>query len=85
MLDLQPGIHLQEEESIGHCSRHQELHRPGAGVPDRLGHRNRALAHPAPGGGIQHWARCFLDDLLVPPLQTAFALAETHHVAARIG
>ena len=45
MLDLQAGVHLEEEEAA--VLARDELDRAGRVVPDRLGERDRLLAHGA--------------------------------------
>ena len=47
MLDLQPGVHFEEEERAV-LPRH-EFHRAGGIVIHRLGQRHGLLAHGAPG------------------------------------
>ena len=84
VLDLQPGVHLQEEELIGCLRRHQELDRPHTGVPHGLRDGHRALPHPGPGRGVQQHRRRLFNDLLMPPLQAALPLSEVHHRAVRI-
>ena len=73
MLDLEAGVHLEEEEPV---AVEQELHGAGADVADGLG--------GGPGGIVQRRAHGFgqagrgrlLQHLLVPPLHRAVALAE---------
>ena len=73
VLDLDPGVQLQEEDL---APVDEELHGPGALVAELRGERDRMggepLAHrvgEAGRGGL-------LDDLLVTPLHRAVALAE---------
>ena len=85
MLDLQPGVHLQEEEVavlVGH-----ELDGARAGVADGLGRQPRGVeqlgAHAV--GALDQRRGRFLDDLLVPALDRAFALADRPHGAVLVG
>ena len=74
VLDLQPGVHLDEAEVARRVE--QELDRAGAAVADRARDRDRDLAHaPAQRRRDRRRGR-FLDQLLVPPLHRAVALAE---------
>ncbi len=84
MLDLQPGVHLHEEELVGPVSRNDELDRAGAGVIDASGGVARRGADPGPRRGIQQRRRRLFDDLLVSPLQAALPLAEVHHIAVGV-
>ena len=77
MLDLQPGIHLEEVELL---ALHDELHRPRVHVADgaRAPHRRRReplLERGARAAG----AGRLLDQLLVAPLDRALALVQVHH------
>ena len=90
MLDLQPGVHFHEEEFVGAFARHDELHRAGTGIGNGQRGVHRCLPHPladpfAVGLIGQQWGRGLLDDLLVPPLQAAFPLAQMDRVAVRVG
>src|SRR5215213_5655340 len=73
MLNLQPCIHLDEEHilAIGN-----ELDGAGAYIADG----SSGLAR----SGVKRWRRCFLDHLLMPPLQSAFALEQRQQVAVTI-
>src|SRR5690606_9309209 len=81
MLDLQPGVHLDEIELPVLV---QELEGPGAAIahlqarldaapPDLL---SLLLADPG--------SRRFFDDFLVPPLHGAVAFAEVYRIAAAV-
>ena len=90
VLDLEPGVHFQEEVLFRAVGGHDVLHRPGTFVTRRPGRRDRARPHRradplAAGVARQQRRGRFLDDLLVPALQAAFALAEVHHVAVGVG
>ena len=84
VLDLQPGVHLQEEEVARPVGVDDELDRAGAGVADGLGRLDRRPAHGGAHRGVEQRRRRLLDDLLVPALQAALALAEVDHVAVRV-
>ncbi len=85
VLDLQPGVHLHEEELRRPVGRDDELHGPGTGVPDRPGGLDCRVPHPVPGGHIEQDRRSLLDDLLVPTLQTAFAFAQMDDCSVLVG
>ena len=51
MLDLQPGVHLEEIEGL--VLPGDELDGAGRVVADRLGQRDRLLAHQPPRGGVE--------------------------------
>ena len=85
VLDLQPRVHLQEEELLrGPVAADEELHRAGPHVADRRRERHRRGVHPlerlcgGPGG------RRLLDDLLVPALDRALALEEVDDRAVSV-
>ena len=83
VLDLQPRVHLHEPEVTGVVQ--QEFDRARAHVPDFERDRDRNRAHaPAQRGRDGRRGR-FLDELLVPPLHRAVALAEVDHLAVRVG
>ena len=69
VLDLQPGVHLHEEELVRPVAADDELHRPGPDVADRPGRLDRGGAHGLPLCFVQQRRGRLLDDLLVPPLQ----------------
>ena len=78
MLDLEPGVHLQEVKVL--LPVHEELDRPRALV-SHLPHQALDLPyHLPPRLGPQHRARTLLDDLLVPPLYAALPLGEAEDV-----
>ncbi len=83
VLDLQPGVHLQERE--GPVVAGDELHGAGAAVVHGAGGLDRGLPQPGTplvvddgGGGLLH-------DLLVPALDRALALEQGGHLAVVIG
>ena len=82
MLDLQPRIHLQEEEPacIGN-----ELHRSGPDITNRLRRRDRRRPHLLPLRRRQPGRRRFLQHLLVAPLRRTVAFEQMHGVAVRVG
>ena len=82
VLDLEAGVHLEEEELAVLV---EELDRAGVDVAARLGHLHRGLAHgPADlVGEVRGGA--LLDQLLVAALARAVALAEPQGVAVGVG
>jgi hypothetical protein len=72
VLDLQAGVHLEEEElaAVGG----EELDGPRADVVDRLGRRARCGEQFVPHRRVDQRRRRLLDDLLVAALDRAFAL-----------
>ena len=85
VLDLEPGVHLDEEELVGRGIRHQELDRARAEVVDAAGGVARGLSDARPRRGIEQRRGRLLDDLLVTTLQRALALAEVHDGAVGVG
>ena len=85
VLDLQPGVHLHEEELVRVVRRQDELDGARADVTDRARGFDRRRAHLRARGLVEQHRRRFLDDLLVPPLQAALALAEVDDVAVGVG
>ncbi len=85
MLDLQSGVHLEEEEASGFVR--QELDGARTFVADRAGRRDRRLEQPLAHAGrpLDQWRRRLLDHLLVPPLDRALALADRPHGAVLVG
>ncbi len=83
MLDLQPGVHLQEVEVAVLVD--DELDGARRLVIHGLGERHRLRAHVFAGGLVEERRRRFLDHFLVTPLQRAFALVEVHSVAMAVG
>ena len=67
VLDLQPGVHLQEHE--GAVVSEQELGRAGADVARRPGQTKRGLAERRSKARRDAWCRRLLDDLLMPTLE----------------
>ena len=82
VLDLQPRIHFQEIEALS-CAG-DELDGAGAIVAHGFCQRDRLLAHRRAGGGVEERARRLLHDLLVAPLDRAFALAEIDDIAVLV-
>ena len=85
MLDLQPRVHLEEEELPG--VDREELDRPGAGVADRCGGVARGGEEllPHAGGALHQRAGRLLEHLLVAALDRALALAHRPHRAVGVG
>ena len=82
MLDLQAGVHLKEIEAA--VLARDELDGAGGIVLDRLGERDRLLAHLSPRRFIEQRRWGFLDHLLVAALDRALALAEIDDVAVLV-
>ena len=82
MLDLDPGVHLEEEVIVADL---HPLDRAGAAIVDRAGCFGGDLADPLAHLGVDVRARRLLDQLLVAALDRAVALAEVDHVAVRVG
>ena len=82
MLDLQPRVHLQEEEALVLAG--DEFDGAGGIVVHRFCQRDRLFAHQAAGGLVEQRRRRFLDHLLIAALDRAFALAEIDHVAVLV-
>ena len=87
VLDLQPGVHLHEEalSPSPRVARDDELDGARAGVAAGPGGRAGGGAHRRALPGRQQRRRRLLDDLLVPALQRALALAEVDHAAVLVG
>ena len=66
MFDLQPGVHLQEEEVITFVE--QELDGTCTAVTNTLGRRDRGLPHSGAQLVGHRGTRCLLNDFLVAPL-----------------
>ncbi len=82
VLDLDAGIHLEEEVL---AVLEQALDRAGAGVLDRRRRLGRDLADLCAQLVVDRRRGRLLDQLLVAALQRAVALAEVDHVAVRVG
>ena len=83
VLHLQAGVHFKEVEALV-LARHDELHRTGAVIVHGLGKRDGLFAHLLAGFRIEQRRRRFLDDLLVPALDRAFALIQVDAVAVLV-
>ncbi|OIQ66527.1 hypothetical protein GALL_519010 [mine drainage metagenome] len=82
MLDLQAGVHFQEEEALvlaGH-----KLDRAGRVIVHGLGQRDGLGAHGGAGGLVEQGRRRLLDDLLIAPLDRAFALEQVDDIAVLV-
>jgi hypothetical protein len=82
MLDLQPRVHLEEEEAA--VLPGDELDRARAVVADRLRQRDRLFAHLLSGRLVEQRRRGLLDDFLITALDRAFAFAEIDDVAVLV-
>ena len=74
MLDLEAGVYFQEKELSGR--REQEFDGSGAAVANRFARGDGGRTDRLAQRRGQRGARRFLDDLLVSPLDRAFALVE---------
>ena len=83
MLDLEPRVHLEEIEVA--VRPDDELHGAGASVAHGLRERHSLCAHCRARLLVQERRRRLLQDLLVAPLDGAFALAEMDDVSVRVG
>ena len=82
VLDLEAGVHLEEIElPVG---SDDEFDGAGGVVADGLGERDGLLAHRLARCLVDRRRRRLLDDLLVAPLDRAFALAEIDDVAVLV-
>ena len=79
VLDLEPGVHLQEPEPLGGRVV-EELDRAGAAVVDRLGRRAGGVVQRGADLVAQAGRRRLLDHLLVPALDRAVAFADRRSV-----
>ncbi|MCY1172008.1 hypothetical protein D9M73_121340 [compost metagenome] len=86
MLDLQAGVHFEEVEALARRirARHDQLDRACRIIANRARQRDRLLAHRLAHLRRHEGRRCFLDHLLVPPLDRAFALAQINDVAVLV-
>ena len=85
VFDLQARVHLHEEEVAGAVAGHDELYGAGADVADAASGLAGGFADAGTGRFVEERRRSLFDDLLVPPLQRAFALAEVDDGAVLIG
>ena len=83
VLDLQPGVDLQEIEAL-RIAVIDELHRAGAAIAHRARQRHGRLAERAGDGIGQVGRRGFLYDLLVASLHRAVAHAQGQHAAPAV-
>ncbi len=81
VLDLEPRVHLQERDGV---PLDEELDGARADVADRLGGPLGGLEERIAHAGGHPGRRGLLDDLLVPALDRALALAERPHRAVRV-
>ena len=83
VLDLEPRVQLDEVE--GAVGTEQELERPRVAVVDRAGGALGRVLQLPPSLVVERGRRRLLDQLLVPALDRAFALAEREHAALPVG
>ena len=82
VLDLQPGVHLQEVERP--VAVQHELDGTRAGIADRLARGDGRGGQRGPQTGVDARRRAFLHDLLVATLDRALALEQVDHGARRV-
>jgi hypothetical protein len=82
VLDLQPGVDLEEPERAGGV--HDELDGARAGVAERLARGHRGRRQLAAQALVDDRRRALLDDLLVPALDRAVALEQRDDAAVRV-
>ncbi|OIQ81148.1 hypothetical protein GALL_370930 [mine drainage metagenome] len=83
MLDLQPGVDLEEVERAGVGVEHV-LHGPGVAVVHAAHEPQRGVAQGLAHRVRQMGRRGLLDHLLVAALHRAVALAEMHHMPGAV-
>ncbi len=82
MLDLQSCVHLEEVKAF--VLPRDKLDSPRAVVTDRLGKRDRLIAHLLSCRRIKQRTWRLFDHLLIAPLDRAFALAKVDDVAVLV-
>ena len=80
VLDLEPGVHLQEEEALGLPGRRRNSTVPAPTYPIASAALRAAACRRGRDAGVQVGGGRLLDDLLVAPLDRAVALAEHEHL-----
>ena len=83
VLDLDPRVHLHEE--VLARRRQEPLDRAGGAVARRPRRVDRDLADPLAQRRVDGGRRRLLDQLLMPPLDRAVALAEEEHGPVGVG
>src|ERR1700757_527575 len=82
MLDLKPRVHFHEIELAALIE--QELQRTRTLIAQRADGSDRDVPHPLPQPWRDRRRRRLLDQLLMPPLRRAIALAEMDGVAIAV-
>src|SRR5690606_26480873 len=82
VLDLQAGVHLQEEDIL---AGDEELHGAGPDVAHPPGEADRGAGEQLPHPGGDGGGGSLLDHLLVPTLDRAVPLPQVEHGAVGIG
>src|SRR5919197_197782 len=83
VLDLEPGVHLEEGEAAVLVD--DALHGSRVDVARLLGERHRRLADPGPELRVDDGRGGLLDQLLMSTLHRAVPLAQEGHGAVRVG
>ena len=84
VLDLEPGVHLHEEELLGPVRGDDELDGPRVAVPAGPRRGDGLLGHGGTLPVVEQRRRRLLDDLLVSTLQAALALTERDDRSVRV-
>src|SRR6185312_979928 len=82
VLHLEPGVHLEKVEVV---AVEEKLHGAGALIADAARHQHRRSVQRLAYGLRQRGGGSLLDELLMPPLHRAVAVAEVHTIAVRVG
>ncbi len=82
MLDLQPGIHLEEIEVTGLVD--EELQGPRILIPDGPSPRHSGRGERGAGGGREHRRRRFLHELLMAALDRALPLVKVYECSMAV-
>src|SRR3546814_14201236 len=86
MLDLKPRVHFEEIKALARRigARDDQFDRAGAVITDRPRQRDALFAHRFAHFGGDEGRRRFLDHLLMPPLDRAFALVQIKDIAVLV-
>src|SRR5579863_2013503 len=83
MLDLDAGVHFNEEETRG-LDVVDEFDGAGVDVIERADERQRGVRHGPSRRSIEHRRRRLFDEFLMPALHAAIALAELDVIAVAV-
>jgi len=82
MLDLKPGIHLEEVEVA--LAVDEKLNSSRILVARCARDGDGGFAHAPSQFNVDDWRRAFLEHLLMTPLKRAFALAEVDDISETV-